>query len=76
MRNRPRSLNGWQRIWLVLTVLLCLLSVLGWTANLGSGNTSTLTISFLLSLAVPLTVMYLVGKTVAWIAEGFRHPRT
>jgi hypothetical protein len=67
-----KRLNGWQRIWVVFTVVwtigLGLLIVWDWE---GFGGTFWQAI---LLLVIPPLILYVAGRTVWWIYRGFRPP--
>ena len=71
------KLNGWQRIWITLSVLwsiyaiAILVSVL--TDPSGYENRYGVTVSLALGYWVgPIIGVYVLGSTVAWIRKGFR----
>jgi hypothetical protein len=66
-------MNGWQRAWLVLTVMLgaiwtlffVLLGDFGWENVKG----------ILILTAVPAAAIYALGWGIAWVRRGFRADR-
>jgi hypothetical protein len=67
-------LNGWQRLWVVATVLW-----VAWMArqfsHVASAATTAEALAFGLRWAAgPPAVVYVMGIVAAWVARGFREP--
>lgn len=75
MRNsesRVKKLNGWQRLWVVLSVLWIVAYHIG---ALGFDLVSSVPIPmYLAHMFVPPALAYGVGLTVVWIRKGFQDP--
>jgi hypothetical protein len=59
------SLNGWQRIWVFLTIIWLLLLIWVYYPNW------SLMIKLKWDFIAPPLVAYLIGQGVAWIRKGF-----
>jgi hypothetical protein len=68
------ALNGWQRLWVVASVLwlavVCAFTALFLRGE--EGGTASLLLGAFLVWAVPSVFLYLLGLSVAWILRGFR----
>jgi predicted membrane channel-forming protein YqfA (hemolysin III family) len=66
-------LNGWQRLWVVLSALwlalVCAFTALVWSSQ--GGSASVLLYAFL-GWVLPSALLYLLGLSAAWIIRGFR----
>lgn len=73
-----RSLNGWQRLWIVVAVVLLAPFVLAVVMEFSTNQPDTLKVAFygLLIWAGLVGAIYLFGLAVAWVRRGFvsKHP--
>ena len=61
--------NGWQRLWLLLSILWAVILALGGTPDRGWTMQSAM---FLVRLwIVPVAGVYLFGLGLAWVRRGF-----
>ena len=63
-------MNGWQRLWLVATVLWSLFWLL--ITGAGFGEEGYLLMMFYLCL-VPAFAVYALGWAIGWAIRGFRN---
>jgi hypothetical protein len=67
------SLNGWQRIFVVVSVLWVLAVVWQFSAALApSGNPPVRVAGLLAFCLVPPATVYGLGLVAAWVGRGFR----
>jgi hypothetical protein len=73
-----RGLNGWQRLWVVVAVMLLVPFVFAVLMELSNKQADTLEVAFygLLIWASLVGMIYLFGVAVAWVRRGFVSKRT
>ena len=65
-RNDVKNLNGWQRLWLVSTIIV--ITVATFAAYQHEDNTPKVVVQWLIISAIS----YVIGLGVAWIRRGFK----
>ena len=67
------SLNGWQRIWLLASILWAVVILL-LAGTLQPGRDQTVESALLVARlwTVPVVAVYALGLGIAWVRRGFR----
>lgn len=71
------KLNGWQRLWLLVTVIWAIpWAVLIFADMQSGGDVGLASLAFWLSgWIIPSLALYALGLGVAWVIRGFLHAR-
>jgi len=69
------TLNGWQRLWILASILWAVVIMAG--SGSPDGGWSTQSALFVVRLWImPVAAVYLFGRGLAWVMRGFQAPAT